>query len=184
MLLQRNVRSVCTSILVDTIPYQLETRSCYGLPTSKLQDLHWNEIQPADIASPELRKKWQLSWRFWQCVDNNGFHLTDFIFETWWNKIVFYALFKNKSTFPFYYLIICVLINPQNNVSDHFDNHRRNHDFWLGGAKPQFTCNDVIRNFQKRNFLWGKNIVEWKIWCCSLLALNQYLGKERAKTNR
>ena len=32
-----------------------------------------------------------------------------------------------------------------------------------GGPKPQITCNDVIRNFQKRNFLWGKAIVEWKI---------------------
>ena len=27
----------------------------------------------------------------------------------------------------------------------------------------QITCNDVIRNFQKRKFLWGKDIVEWKI---------------------
>ena len=40
---------------------------------------------------------------------------------------------------------------------------RRSQDFWLGGCKPQITCNDVIRNFRKRNFLWGKNIVEWKI---------------------
>ena len=32
-----------------------------------------------------------------------------------------------------------------------------------GGAKPQITCNGVVRNFQKRNFLWGKDIVEWKI---------------------
>ena len=30
---------------------------------------------------------------------------------------------------------------------------------WEGG-KPQITCNDVIRNFQNRNFLWGKDIVE------------------------
>ena len=28
--------------------------------------------------------------------------------------------------------------------------------FLIGGAKPQITCNDVIRNFQKRNFLWAK----------------------------
>ena len=27
----------------------------------------------------------------------------------------------------------------------------------------QITCNDVIRNFQKRKFLRGKDIVEWKI---------------------
>ena len=35
--------------------------------------------------------------------------------------------------------------------------------FDWGGPKPQITYNDVIRNFQKRNFLWSKNIVEWKI---------------------
>ena len=28
--------------------------------------------------------------------------------------------------------------------------------FDLGGPKPQITCNDVIRNFQKRNFWWGQ----------------------------
>ena len=33
--------------------------------------------------------------------------------------------------------------------------------FLIGGVgKPQITCNDVIRNFQKRNFLWDKDIVE------------------------
>ena len=35
--------------------------------------------------------------------------------------------------------------------------------FDWGGVKPQITCNDDIRNFQKRNFLWGKDIAEWKI---------------------
>ena len=35
--------------------------------------------------------------------------------------------------------------------------------FDWGGPKPQITCNDVIRNFQKRNFLLGKDIAEWKI---------------------
>ena len=35
--------------------------------------------------------------------------------------------------------------------------------FDWGGPKPQITCNDVIRNFRKSNFLWGKDIVEWKI---------------------
>ena len=35
--------------------------------------------------------------------------------------------------------------------------------FDWGGPKPQITRNDVIRNFRKRNFLWGKDIVEWKI---------------------
>ena len=41
--------------------------------------------------------------------------------------------------------------------------HRRSQNFRLGGPKPQITCNDVIKNFQKRNFLWNKDIVEWKI---------------------
>ena len=59
--------------------------------------------------------------------------------------------------------------------------HRRSQDFWLGGPKPQITCNDVIRNFQKRNFLWDKDIVEWKIWSRSLLALNQILVKREGK---
>ena len=53
--------------------------------------------------------------------------------------------------------------------------------FDWGRPKPQITCNDVIRNFQKRNFLWGKYIVEWKIWSCSLLALNQDFGKGRRR---
>ena len=29
--------------------------------------------------------------------------------------------------------------------------------------KPQITCNDVIKTFQKRKFLWDKNIVGWNI---------------------
>ena len=32
-----------------------------------------------------------------------------------------------------------------------------------GGGKPQISCNDVIENFQKRNFFWAKDIVGWKI---------------------
>ena len=35
--------------------------------------------------------------------------------------------------------------------------------FDWGGPKPQIARNDVIRNFRKSNFLWGKDIVEWKI---------------------
>ena len=35
--------------------------------------------------------------------------------------------------------------------------------FDWGGGKPRITCNDVIRKFPMRNFLWGKDIVEWKI---------------------
>ena len=51
----------------------------------------------------------------------------------------------------------------------------------IGVAKSQITCNDVIRNFWKRNFLWGKNIVEWKIWSYSPWALNQDFGKGKGR---
>ena len=37
------------------------------------------------------------------------------------------------------------------------------------GGKSQILCNDVIRNFRKRNFLWDKDIVEWEIENCSLV---------------
>ena len=33
----------------------------------------------------------------------------------------------------------------------------------MGRPKPQITCNEVIRHFQKRNFLCDKDIVKWKI---------------------
>ena len=32
----------------------------------------------------------------------------------------------------------------------------------MGEPKPQIKCNDVIRNFRKKNFLWGKDIVDQK----------------------
>ena len=35
--------------------------------------------------------------------------------------------------------------------------------FDWGRPKPQITCNDVIKNFPKRKFLWDKDIVGWKI---------------------
>ena len=35
--------------------------------------------------------------------------------------------------------------------------------FDWGRAKPKMICNDVIRNFRKRNFLWDKDIVECMI---------------------
>ena len=35
--------------------------------------------------------------------------------------------------------------------------------FDWGRAKPKMTCNDVIRHFRKRNFLWDKDIVECMI---------------------
>ena len=34
---------------------------------------------------------------------------------------------------------------------------------WGGGAKPQITCNDVIRNFERGICCGGKDILEWKI---------------------
>ena len=36
------------------------------------------------------------------------------------------------------------------------------------GPKPQITCNDVITNFQKRNFSWGKDTLETNIRSCGL----------------
>ena len=35
--------------------------------------------------------------------------------------------------------------------------------FDWGKPKPQITCNDVIKIFPKRKFLWDKDIVGWKI---------------------
>ena len=35
--------------------------------------------------------------------------------------------------------------------------------FDWGRAKPQITCNDVIKIFPKRKFLWDKDIIGWKI---------------------
>ena len=53
--------------------------------------------------------------------------------------------------------------------------------FDWGEPKPQITCNDVIRNFRKRNFSWGKDNVEWKIWSRSQMALNQDFDKGRGR---
>ena len=37
-------------------------------------------------------------------------------------------------------------------------------EFLIGwGPKAQITCNHVIKNFQKRNCLWDKDIIGWKI---------------------
>ena len=49
--------------------------------------------------------------------------------------------------------------------------------FDWGRPKPQITCYDVIKNFQKRKFLWDKDIAEWKIWNRCLLALNPDFAK-------
>ena len=35
--------------------------------------------------------------------------------------------------------------------------------FDWGRLKPQITCNDVIKLFPERKFLWDKDIVGWKI---------------------
>ena len=61
-------------------------------------------------------------------------------------------------------------------------NYRRSQDFWLGGG-PNHKSHTMKWSeiFKKRNFLWGKDIVEWKIWSCSLLALNQDFGKEKGR---
>ena len=55
--------------------------------------------------------------------------------------------------------------------------YRLSQNFWLRGPKPQITCNDVIKNFQKKKVLQGKGIVGWKIWNRCLLALNQDFAK-------
>ena len=55
----------------------------------------------------------------------------------------------------------------------------RSQNFWLGGGpKPQITCNDVIKNFQNRNFLWNKDIVGCKSWNRCRVALNQDFAKK------
>ena len=35
--------------------------------------------------------------------------------------------------------------------------------FDWGSPKPQITCNDLIRNFERGIFSGGKDIVKWKI---------------------
>ena len=56
--------------------------------------------------------------------------------------------------------------------------HRRSQDFWLGGEPT--TCNDVIWNFRKKNFLLYKDIVDWKIRNRRVcLAHNQDFAKGR-----
>ena len=42
-----------------------------------------------------------------------------------------------------------------------FRNVPRIFDWWR--PKSQITCNDIIKNFPNRKFLWDKDIVGWKI---------------------
>ena len=49
--------------------------------------------------------------------------------------------------------------------------------FDWGGPKPKITCNDVIKIFARRKFLWDKDIVGWKICNLCLLARNQNFAK-------
>ena len=58
--------------------------------------------------------------------------------------------------------------------------HRRSQNFLIGESpKPQITCNNVIINFWRWNFLWVKDIVEWKIrssglvWHCTRILLKR-----------
>ena len=60
--------------------------------------------------------------------------------------------------------------------------HRRSQDFWLGGGGQ--TTNHMQwrhQKFSKKELLWGKNTVEWKIWSHSLMALNRILVKGRGR---
>ena len=52
--------------------------------------------------------------------------------------------------------------------------------FDRGRPKAQIIWNDVIKIFPKMKFLWGEDIVRWKIWnrWC-LLACNQHFAKEK-----
>ena len=49
--------------------------------------------------------------------------------------------------------------------------------FDWGRPKSLITCNDDIKNFPKRKFLWDKDIVGWKICNCCQLARNQNFAK-------
>ena len=52
--------------------------------------------------------------------------------------------------------------------------------FDWGEPKPQITCNGVIKNLRRRNFLWDLGVVECKISSRGLcLALNQDFAKGR-----
>ena len=46
--------------------------------------------------------------------------------------------------------------------------------FDWGEPKPQITCNDVIRNFERGTFCGGKDTVEWKIRSCVLVLPRNY----------
>ena len=59
--------------------------------------------------------------------------------------------------------------------------HRRSQDFWLGGAQTTNHTQWRRQKFSKSNFLLGKDIVEWKIWSSSLMALCQDFGKGRGR---
>ena len=42
--------------------------------------------------------------------------------------------------------------------------YRRGQNFRLVGMpQPQITRNDIIKNFQKSNFLWDKDIIGWNV---------------------
>ena len=98
----------------------------------------------------------------------------------WWGFFFFTLFYIIVSTFfftLFYILVFYIIVSTcwwgrGIGVARIFD--------W-GGPKPQITRNDVIRNFRKSNFLWGKDIVEWKIWSRSLMALCQDFGKRRGR---
>ena len=59
--------------------------------------------------------------------------------------------------------------------------HRRSQDFWLGGGQTTNPMKWRHQKFSKENFLWDKDIVDWKIRNRGLcLAYNQDFatGKE------
>ena len=54
--------------------------------------------------------------------------------------------------------------------------------FDWGGPNHKSQAMTLSEIFKKGNFLWDKDIVEWKIWSRSLLALNQDFGKGRGRS--
>ena len=45
--------------------------------------------------------------------------------------------------------------------------------------KSQITCNEIIKNFPNRKFLWDNDMKRWKIWNRCLSAGNRILQRER-----
>ena len=82
------------------------------------------------------------------------------------------ALFKNycyAALFKDFFKMLIVSLAAQNNKAGgvlHMTGlmHKRSQGFGLGGAKPQITCNNVIRNFGKEGLFMGQRMKDQKLW--------------------